>query len=150
MARKPLSVSVLVSVLAGAAFSVLLIACGGGSTDEGGVTGLHVALAVPHDARAEVTGVFFEVTNNLGEARHAIFSLEEETLPGLLGPDLAGYPFTDWLVRLEPGDYTVAATPLKKGGSPSDLFAQARGGASVFRGMTTKLVLTGTPIRGTN
>jgi hypothetical protein len=37
----------------------------------------------------------------------------------------------------------VAATPLKKGGSPSDLFAQARGGASVFAGMITELVLTG-------
>jgi hypothetical protein len=132
-----------VSVLVGAAFSVLFIACGGASTDEGGVTGLHVALAVPHDAKGEVTGVFFEVTNNLGEARHAIFSLEEETLPRLLGPDLAGHPFTDWLVRLEPGAYTVAATPLKKGGSPSDLFAQARGRASVFAGMITELVLTG-------
>ncbi|MDH3725916.1 MAG: hypothetical protein OER77_00155 [Myxococcales bacterium] len=146
MARKPISVS----VLAGAAFSVLLIACGGASTDEGGVTGLHVALAVPHNAKAEVSGVHFEVTNNLGEARHAIFSLEEEPLPGLLGPDLAGQPFTDWFVRLEPGDYIVAATPLKKGGSPSDLFAQARGGASVFSGMTTALVLTGRPARGTN
>lgn len=146
MARKP----ILVSVLAGAAFSVLLIACGGASTDEGGVTGLHVALAVPHDAKTEVHGVLFEVTNNLGEARHAIFSLEEEPLPGLLGPDLAGHPFTDWLVRLEPGDYTVAATPLRKGGSPSALFAQARGGASVFPGMTTELVLTGPSVRGPN
>ena len=139
MARK----SILVSVLAGAAFSVLLIACGCAATDEGAVTGLHVALAVPHNAEAEVTGVLFEVTNDLGEARYAIFSLEEEPLPGLLGPDLVGHPFTDWLVRLEPGDYTVAATPLKRGGSPSDLFAQARGGASVFAGMTTELVLIG-------
>jgi len=146
MAREPLSVS----LLAGAAFSVLLIACGGASTDEGDVSGLHVALAFPHDAKTEVTGVLFEVTNNVGEARHAIFSLEEETLPGLLGPDLAGHPFTDWLVRLEPGDYTVAALPLQKDGSPSDLFAQARGGASVFPGMTTELVLTGPPIRETN
>lgn len=131
------------SVLASAAFSVLLIACGSASTDEAGVTGLHVALAVPHDAKAKVTGVFFEVTNDLGDVRHAIFSLEDETLPGLLGPDLAGHPFTDWLVRLEPGAYTVAATPLKKGGSPSDPFAQARGDAWVFAGMTTELVLSG-------
>lgn len=107
------------------------------------MTGLHVALAVPHDAKAEVTGVHFEVTNSLGEARDAIFSLEEEPLPGLLSPDLEGHPFTDWLVRLEPGVYTVAATPLKQGGSPSDRFARARGAASVFAGMTTELVLTG-------
>jgi hypothetical protein len=135
----------LVFLLAGAAFSVLLIGCGGASTDEGGVTGLHVALIVPHDAKAEVTGVHFEVTNDLGEALDAIFSLEEEPLPGLLGAALAGHPFTDWLVRLEPGDYTIAATPLKRGGSPSDLSVQARGSASVFRGMVTELVLTGPP-----
>ncbi len=141
MARKPNGVS----VLAGAAFSVVLFACSGASTDEAGDTGLHVALAVPRDAKAEVTGVFFQVTNSLGHARHAIFSLEEETLPGLLGPDLAGHPFTDWLVRLEPGAYTVVATPLKKGGSPSELFAEARSDAWVSAGTVTEIVLTGSP-----
>lgn len=131
-----------VSALAGAMFSVLLIACGDASTDETRVTGLHVALAVPPHAQSEVAAVFFEVTNELGAARHAIFSLEEDTLPGLLGPDLAGHPFTDWLVRLEPGAYTVVATPLRNGGSRSRLLAQARSDAWVFGGMTTELVLT--------
>ena len=126
-----------------AAVAVLLIACGSAATGDRGETGLHVALVVPQDGMAEITGVFFEVTNDLGEAREALFSLEEEPFLCLLDRSFVGFACTDWLVRLEPGDYTVTATPLKKGGSPSDLFVVAQGGASVLPGMTTELVLTG-------
>jgi hypothetical protein len=136
-----------VPVLAVAA--VLLIACGSASTGEGGETGLHVALVIPQDGMAEVTGVFFEVTNDLGEMREALFSLEEEPFLCLLDRGFEGHACTDWLVRLEPGDYMVVATPLKTGGSPSELFAVARGGTSVLPGMTTELVLTGPRIHRT-
>jgi hypothetical protein len=125
-----------------AAVAVLLSACGGAATSDSGETGLHVAFVVPQDGMAEITSVFFKVTNDLGEAREALFSLEEEPLLCLLDRSFAGFACTDWLVRLEPGDYTVTATPLKTGGSPSDLFVVAQGGASVLPGMTTELVLT--------
>ena len=128
-----------VSVLA---LAGLILGCGDASVESGGETGLHVALVVPRDA-TEITSVFFEVRNNLGEVRQALFSLEEEPFLCLIDPGFAGHACADWLVRLEPGDYAVAATPLTTGGAPSHSFAPARGIASVFPGATTEIVLSG-------
>ena len=125
---------------------VLVLGCGSPTVEESGVTGLHVAFLVPQENMSEVAGVLFEVRDEVGQAREALFSLEDDPAVCLLGPDFSGQACTDWLVRLAPGEYTVTATPLDAHGSPSTRFAVAQGGASVLPGITSEIVLARTVI----
>jgi len=104
---------------------------------------MSLGLAAAPDDLFDVTAVRFEVTplGDEGPPQVRVVPLEHEGLPAAVDPALAGRPFADWYVVLEPGPYRVRATPLSAEGAVSRVCAGAEEETMVFPGVTTELLL---------
>ena len=78
---------------------------------------VHIALSA---AAADVVGVEYTVSCASGESTTQYVTLEEEGLPIHLSNDLAGAPFADLFLVLEPGYCEVSATPMQSPVLPSE------------------------------
>lgn len=123
--------------------------CGSDRTgaDDGPSGRLAAALSTGSQAH-DVTAIHFKVVEGgepcgSGAIVESIEALQTEGLSAALLAPGAGnaHPFADSLFVLEPGNYTVCATPLDSNGHPSRECEEAAEDAEVTEGATTEIVL---------